>query len=117
MKTYRVGRSKNTDITITDPSITVSHIHLELTEDTNGKYYVVDCNSTNGTYYRLNDEWVAIKQKTCVDLNDPLLLGKYQTSVRKLLAIRTKQTGSLTERNQGGVERNPETGEIMLRSK
>ncbi|MDM8560624.1 FHA domain-containing protein [Candidatus Parabeggiatoa sp. HSG14] len=91
MKKYLVGRSNSkVDITITDPERTVSGIHLELIEDTGDNYYVVDCNSKNGTYHQQNGQWKRII-KDYVKVDEPLLLGKYQTSVHQLLTILTKQ--------------------------
>jgi pSer/pThr/pTyr-binding forkhead associated (FHA) protein len=91
MKKYLVGRSATkVDITIPDPERTVSGIHLELVEDAGDNYYAIDCNSKNGTYRQKGDQWMRIL-KEYVKLDEPLLLGKYQTSVRQLLAMSSKE--------------------------
>ncbi len=38
MKSYLVGCDKTADIVITDAASAVSNVHLELTEETGGKY-------------------------------------------------------------------------------
>ncbi|RKZ38416.1 MAG: hypothetical protein DRQ49_14350 [Gammaproteobacteria bacterium] len=90
MKTYIIGRSQNADIVITNADQSVSAFHLELTEDSNGKYFVTDRKSANGTYRKYGGRWIAI-QETYVSLNEQLLLGKYQVTIRELLAMRLKQ--------------------------
>ncbi len=99
MKTYIVGRSKKSDIHITNADNTVSGFHLELIKDTDGKYYVIDRKSTNGTFRQQDKQKI---QQSYVHFDEPLLLGSYKTTIRKLLNMRT-------------VERNPETGEIISR--
>ena len=48
MKVITVGRSSDCDIAIHDAK--ASRIHLQILLSDDGKYYVVDMNSTNGTY-------------------------------------------------------------------
>jgi len=118
MKTYIIGRSQNADIVITNAEHSVSAFHLELTEDIDGKYYVVDRKSTNGTYRKYGGRWLSIQQ-TYVSLNDRLLLGKYQVTIRQLLAMRMEQVPPVKNIYQKGiflsVERHSETGEIIPR--
>jgi pSer/pThr/pTyr-binding forkhead associated (FHA) protein len=104
MKTYIVGRSNKSDIHITNADNTVSSFHLELIEDTDGKYYVIDRKSTNGTFQGKQKI-----QQRYVEFDEPLFLGSYKTTIRKLLNMRTQ-----TPQNDK-VERNPETGEIISR--
>jgi pSer/pThr/pTyr-binding forkhead associated (FHA) protein len=86
IKTYLVGCNKDADIVIKNADRSVCGFHLELTEDTNGKYYVIDRKSTNGTYRKHGGRWQPIRQ-TYVSLDDRLLLGKYLVTVRQLLAM------------------------------
>ncbi len=106
MKTYVVGRNKKSDIHITNADNTVSGFHLELIEDTDGKYYVIDRKSTNGTFHQQAKQKI---QQSYVHFDEPLFLGSYKTTIRKLLNMRTQ-----TPLNDK-VERNPETGEIISR--
>lgn len=113
MKTYLVGRSNQADIALTNADHSVSNFHLELTKDSDGKYYIIDRNSTNGTFHQRNGRKCSIRQ-TYVDFDEPLILGKYQTTVRQLLSQlqTTKQPETF---NGGPKERNPENGEIIFR--
>lgn len=104
MKTYIVGRSKKSDIHITNADNTVSGFHLELIKDTEGKYYVIDRKSTNGTFHQQAKQKI---QQSYVHFDEPLFLGSYKTTIRQLLNMRT----NLNKK----VERNPETGEIISR--
>jgi predicted component of type VI protein secretion system len=118
MKTYLIGRSQTADITITDANLAVSRIHLELTIDAQHRYYIVD-RSASGTFSQQHGRWIRIQQGY-VTLDERLLLGNYQTSLRQLLALRNYQ--SILSQPQpdgydGPVERNPETGEIIPKRK
>jgi len=119
MKTYLIGRSYKANIVITDTERSVSGIHLELTVDTDGKFYIIDCNSTNGTYRKRGGRWIAIQQ-TYVSADEQILLGKYLTTVRELLLIRVKKDVSFNRWQDQkdtyiSVERNLESGEIIPR--
>ncbi len=102
MKTYIVGRSKKSDIHITNADDTVSSLHLELIKDTEGKYYVIDRKSTNGTFQGKQKI-----QQSYVDFDQDLFLGNYKTTIRQLLNMPTHLSDK--------IERNPETGEIIAR--
>jgi len=125
MKTYLVGCGKQANIILQDPEQSISRLHLEITEDRDGKYYLTDCNSTNGTYRQRQGQWSRFQQDY-VTLEEPLLLGRYQTTLRQLLAqrfdslvkMRLPMTTPKKDRRAsflGLVERNPETGEIIPR--
>ncbi len=118
MKTYLIGRSHKANIVIKDADRSVSGIHLELTEDADGKFYIIDCNSTNGTYRKRGGRWIAIQQ-TYVNQDEQILLGKYITTVRELLSMRVEdfslKRGRDEEDTYIGVERDPETGEVIPR--
>ncbi|MEN8218956.1 MAG: FHA domain-containing protein [Pseudomonadota bacterium] len=104
MRNFLAGRAQKADIVISDADHSVSDIHLEITEDAKGYYYIIDCNSTNGTFRKRGGRWEPVKETSYVGLDDLLLLGKYQTSIRKLLAMRV---------NRSSLQRDPETGEII----
>ena len=119
MRTYLIGRSPKANIVIQDADRSVSSIHLELTEDADGKFYIIDCNSTNGTYRKHGGRWNAIQQ-TYVNQDEQILLGKYLTTVRELLSMRFKKLSLKSDEQYQkdthiGVERDPETGEIIPR--
>lgn len=91
MKTYIVGRSKLSDIYIKNADSTVSGFHLELIEDTDGRYYVIDRKSTNGTFRQQCKQKI---QQSYVDFDQALFLGNYKTTVRQLLKMRAKAPSS-----------------------
>jgi pSer/pThr/pTyr-binding forkhead associated (FHA) protein len=92
MKTYIVGRSKLSDIYIKNADHTVSGLHLELIEDTEGKYYVIDRKSTNGTFRQQGKQKI---QQSYVDIDEELYLGEYKTTIRELLNMRIKTPSSV----------------------
>ncbi len=111
MRTFIVGRAQKADIVIIDADHSVSDIHLEITQDAKGYYYLVDCNSINGTFCKRGARWEPVKEGTYVGLDELLLLGKYQTSIRKLLAILKVNPKKTT--SHLGLQRDPDTGEII----
>jgi len=80
--TYTLGRSKSADIQYDDPS--VSRLHVEITSTVDGRLYLVDRDSTAGTYIWRNNDWVILKQGF-VQNGDTLALGKLKIPVRDLL--------------------------------
>ena len=137
MKAYMIGRSPKVDIVVSDA--TVSRRHAELLFTDNGQYYLNDCGSKNGTRVRQHGRWTRIKQ-TFVTRDQPLRLGEYETTVRRLIAsmsnvaMRAKadskskakvsdteiyeiehEPSAKSDLPRGEVERNPETGEVIRR--
>lgn len=88
MRTYLVGRSNTTqpcDIELPNDATSVSRRHMELSVTDDGKYYVVHLHPRNFTKVNRGGGWQTITQDY-VEADEPLLLGDYQTTVRKLLA-------------------------------
>jgi hypothetical protein len=88
MRTYLVGRGNNTqpcDIDLPRDETSVSRRHLELSVTDDGRYYVVHLHPVNFTKVKRGGDWQTITQDY-VEADDPLLLGDYQTTVRKLLS-------------------------------
>lgn len=81
-KTYSVGRGSDADIQINGQS--VSRRHLELTSTNDGKYYLIDANSSGGTQVQRGGNWEPIKQGF-VNATDTLLLGKESIQVQQLI--------------------------------
>ncbi|MAM71485.1 MAG: hypothetical protein CMP91_10120 [Gammaproteobacteria bacterium] len=81
-RTFSVGRASDADIQINGQS--VSRKHLELTRTDDGKYYLIDANSTAGTRIRKGESWELMKQGF-VNESDILLLGKEEVQVRQLV--------------------------------
>ena len=82
MTALQVGRSKTASIVLDDKS--VSRVHAELIRGDDGRYRVVDCNSSYGTFVQRNGAWKRIESAT-VSLDDPVMLGRHETTVRMLL--------------------------------
>ena len=79
-RTYIIGREGHIYI----DSLTVSKQHAEISI-TNGKIYLRDLNSTNGTYLVKNQGLVYF-EKGFVNLMQSILLGGQQYTVQSLLA-------------------------------
>lgn len=82
-KTYSVGRGSDTDIRIDGQS--VSRHHLELTSTNDGRYYLIDANSSAGTKIQKAGNWESIKQGF-VTANDYLQLGNESIQVQQLIS-------------------------------
>ena len=88
--TYLVGRLNRDvpcDIALPANERSVSRKHLELTLVADGRFYVVHLQPRNTTQAFLNGAWRQITQDY-VDADTPLLLGTYETTARRLLAMR-----------------------------
>lgn len=84
-RTLIIGRSKDSDIVIEDE--TVSRFHAELTETGDGRFYLVDRNSSAGTWRREDGEWIKVRQ-CFVAAREPLMLGTREITVADMLAGR-----------------------------
>lgn len=60
METFTIGREKNSDVQLTDKS--VSNRHAEVVVTDSKKVFVTDCASQNGTFVWRNDRWVELRQ-------------------------------------------------------
>lgn len=81
MKAFKIGRSRRNDVVIDHGS--VSREHAELIATDTGRYHLTDCGSANGTYRRKKGAWSAVRQEF-VAPDEPILLGEYETTPRKL---------------------------------
>jgi len=106
MKTYWIGRREEMDIRIDDPSM--SGMHAELVQGDDGRYHITDCASTNGVFLIGRDGETPIKQ-SYIDIDDDLMLGEVETTVRKLLALVSKVR---RDDAPSRMIRNAQTGEM-----
>ncbi len=121
MDIYSIGR-RNMDIIIEDQEKTVSKRHAELTVSDDGRnYYLVDCNSSNGTFVHRRGQWERIKQDT-VRLDEVVKFGSSVVRLKELLnrlphRPRHESTNVEAPANRTVLEpwRNPETGEVEFR--
>ncbi|MBR5532866.1 MAG: FHA domain-containing protein [Bacteroidales bacterium] len=70
MKIIRVGRSRSNDIVLREDE-KISRMHCHFICDDNGKYYVVDINSLNGTYIN----GIRRQGKVELNINDIVRIG------------------------------------------
>jgi pSer/pThr/pTyr-binding forkhead associated (FHA) protein len=61
MQIYSIGR-KGSNIVVPDAQKQVSRRHAELTVTNQNTYYLVDANSSNGTYLKRDGKWVPLRQ-------------------------------------------------------
>lgn len=80
-KKFKIGKARNCDIIFDDE--TVSRIHAELTVLQDGKIFLTDCNSKNGTYLVKKDNLKKIHQEI-ISLTDVIQFGKIRISAKKL---------------------------------
>jgi hypothetical protein len=89
MRTYLVGRNNQQqpcDIELPAEEMSVSRRHLELSVTDDGRLYVVHLHPQNSTAVRRDGMWQPISQDF-VNLDEPLLVGAYETTARRLLAL------------------------------
>jgi len=85
-----VGRSNSRqlpDLVVPSVEDTVGRRHAEVTVGAQNDCYLVDLGSTNGTFVAQGKSWKRITQAK-VDMDDRIRLGEYETTIRKLLALR-----------------------------
>ena len=129
MRTYIIGRSPSADIVLADPS--VGRRHAELLVAADGRLFLTDCGSDNGSWLAAGDpkakSWTPLRQQF-ITANQSLRLGEYHCSAEQLLAMNATETridhnaaDATGPRNDppsmphGAVERDPHTGEIIRR--
>ena len=82
MKIVTIGR-KGANIVIEDDSVSRQHAELTLTKD--GRYYLVDCGSSNGTEVKNGSAWKPIKQEFVRDEDEVRFAGRHQMTIRDLV--------------------------------
>lgn len=110
MTPLSIGRSSSCSITIADP--TVSRHHAELTALDGDEFMIVDRGSTSGSYRLDGDKWIKFT-RACLRGSDRLRFGDFETRVEDLF----RRARRSDERPPTVVERDPSTGEIVVRSR
>ena len=86
-RTYIIGRAGNIDIEdhiyINSPSVSRRHAAMKIK---NGRIYLCDLDSTNGTYLIDNDNLVPFKEGY-VSPAQPIVIGEVECTINSLLAI------------------------------
>jgi predicted component of type VI protein secretion system len=84
MKILTIGR-KDADIVLNDTEKQISRHHAELTVTDDGRYYLVDCGSSNGTAVKREGAWKQITQDYVTEEEEVCFGGFYSLTVRELL--------------------------------
>ena len=101
MTSLKIGRSPQSDIVISDAS--VSRKHAEITHRDDGSYDVTDKGSSYGTYVKRDGNWERIS-KTAVKPEEHLMLGSYRTTAANLMrksGVTIKSLGSRQKTAEG----------------
>jgi pSer/pThr/pTyr-binding forkhead associated (FHA) protein len=102
MREIVIGRDQGCDVVVNDPSVSRKHAKLIVT---NGDLHVLsDFGSKHGTFIKEGGAW---KQVSSVEVKraDQIRLGMHISNVADILR----------SAEASGVERNPDTGEIIPR--
>ena len=109
MLSVLIGRHPECGIVINDP--TVSRHHATVVEIEPGHYLIKDEKSSCGTFVMQAAAWSKVTTARLSE-NDPIRLGAYETTIKRLL-VEVQRAPDQVSRT---VERNPETGEIIVRT-
>ena len=114
IRTYVVGRG--CDVRLDNPS--VSWRHAELVRVANGRLYVTDCATTNGTFVLAGEEWREVRQ-AFVDSSGQIRFGDCRMSAARLDALCAPDDGGASGAADEaldptrGLVFDPETGEVL----
>jgi pSer/pThr/pTyr-binding forkhead associated (FHA) protein len=132
MKAFLLGRSKECDVVIVDP--TVSRRHAEFVVKSDNVFVLVDCGSKFGTFIRRGESWQPVQSEP-VRIDDRIRLGQHETTIRTIMSVVVErlrataagrpaappppdppsQSPPPAPPRKAVIERDPETGEIITR--
>lgn len=83
---WSIGRAdaKKCDILLNHSTVSSTHAKLSFE---NGKYFLVDNNSTNGTYILRNNQKIILNKKTEILPNDSIYIGQYKIDTMGLIEL------------------------------
>jgi len=87
MRILTIGR-KGTDIVLNDSEKQISRLHAEVTVTDDGRYYLVDCGSSNGTAVKRQGAWKPIKQAFVSEDEEVRFGGFYSLTLGTLLKMK-----------------------------
>ena len=105
LKSYRIGSGREADVRLGDADQGVSRIHAELLITADGRLFLTDCFSTNGTFLPQGNHWRPFRQGY-VNSNTRVRFGTCEVCVADIV-------DRLEVDPSRAVRRNPATGEIV----
>ena len=131
LKAYLIGRHSRCDLRLDDRSVSRKHAEVMLLTD--GRFYLTDRNSTCGTFVLEDGNWKKVRQ-AFIAPTQSVRLGYKEIRAANFNALQAKNPqGSGVLINEAdspapnilpkpilknhAVKRNPETGEVVIRSR
>jgi pSer/pThr/pTyr-binding forkhead associated (FHA) protein len=132
MRTYVIGRSNDGTVDIVLDHNSVSRRHAELTIADDGRFYLADLSSTNGTSVLVDGNWRELRQGYVVD-GALVAFGEHHITIGQLLKL-AGNNGRIDPpppstleppanptnppvASPGRIRRNPTTGEVIKPSR
>lgn len=84
MNIYKIGRSRACDVVLAEESI--SREHATIAPQGDGRYEIADAGSSHGTFVEDGGIWVRIEGTALIGRDEPVMLGRYETTVGELLS-------------------------------
>lgn len=84
-RSYTVGRSSKADIALSGVDGSVSGVHAELVVSSEGRYFLTDAGSSNGTYVRDGEQWSPLRQGF-IEAESEIRLGNQRMVGKDLIA-------------------------------
>lgn len=84
MKIKTCGRETSCELVLEHPTVSRLHARIELADD--GRVFVQDADSSNGTFLNRNDSWIRVKRITLC-IGDRIRFGDCEVPLEKLTAV------------------------------
>jgi len=88
------GRDPGSDLVLEHPTLSRLHARLELAAD--GRVWVHDAGSSNGTFVNRNDAWMRIR-KAVLCIGDRVRFGEVEVPLSELMAVFGRHANSRLE--------------------
>ncbi len=89
MKLKTAGREPTCDLVLEDPTVSRVHVKIELADD--GHVFLLDADSSNGTFLQRNDGWIRVK-RVSLCIGDRIRMGEKEVSLEHLTAVFGKRS-------------------------
>ncbi len=91
LKFKTTGREPSCDLVLEHPSVSRTHARIELADD--GRVFLLDVDSSNGTFLQRNDSWIRVKRVSLCS-GDRIRLGEKDVSLEQLTAVFGKRSNA-----------------------